>query len=109
MRCSTKTQLNITFPHHTDESTPTLPVDQSSDCPERKLCCASCGDTLPARQLDEHTSTLCRRTTWTCGCGRGPFPIIDRSGHLKSCEAFIDAWEAAIEKVGAWNRTLLSL
>eukprot|EP00903_Cladosiphon_okamuranus_P014972 g13857.t1 len=70
-----------------------------AECPERGVCCPSCGDTLPARLMAEHASSLCRSTTWTCGCGEGPIRLVDRPGHLRTCDAFIDAWEASIEKV----------
>jgi len=69
------------------------------ECPEREVRCPSCGDALPARLMTEHAPALCRRTAWTCGCGEGPLPLVDRPGHLKKCDAFIDAWEASIEKV----------
>ncbi|CAM9595183.1 unnamed protein product [Pylaiella littoralis] len=72
---------------------------EASKCPGREVRCPSCGDALPAKSMDEHASSLCRSTAWTCGCGRGPFPLVDRPSHLKSCNAFIDAWEASIEKV----------
>lgn len=74
---------------------------QVIECPEREMRCPSCGDTLPARLMAEHTPLLCRSTTWKCGCGEGPFPLVDRPGHLRTCDAFIDAWEASIEKVGS--------
>ncbi|CAM9843310.1 unnamed protein product, partial [Laminaria digitata] len=69
------------------------------ECHERQVRCRSCGDSLPARQLEEHTSSLCRKLGWRCGCGQGPFPLVERRDHLKNCEAFMDAWEASIEKV----------
>ncbi|CAM9611224.1 unnamed protein product [Scytosiphon promiscuus] len=72
---------------------------QERACRERDVRCSSCGDVLPAKCMDEHASSLCRSITWTCGCGEGPFPVSSRSSHLKSCDAFIDAWEASIEKV----------
>ncbi|CAN0119299.1 unnamed protein product [Ectocarpus sp. 12 AP-2014] len=70
------------------------------ECPEREVSCPSCGDGLPARQMAEHASSLCRNMTWACGCGEGPFALSERPEHLKTCDAFIDAWEASIEKVG---------
>lgn len=76
------------------------PIRQATECPEREVRCPSCGDTLPARLMAEHARSLCRSTTWTCGCGEGPFPLVDRPAHLRACGAFIDAWEASIEKVG---------
>ncbi|CBN78671.1 conserved unknown protein [Ectocarpus siliculosus] len=69
------------------------------ECPEREVSCPSCGDGLPARQMAEHASSLCRNMTWACGCGEGPFALSERPAHLKTCNAFIDAWEASIEKV----------
>ncbi|CAN0248639.1 unnamed protein product [Ectocarpus sp. 12 AP-2014] len=70
------------------------------ECPEREVSCPSCGDGLPARQMAEHASSLCRNMSWACGCGEGPFALSERPEHLKTCDAFIDAWEASIEKVG---------
>ncbi|CAM9304151.1 unnamed protein product, partial [Hapterophycus canaliculatus] len=72
---------------------------QGKECPERDVHCPSCGDVLPARCMAEHASSLCRSISWMCGCGEGPFPLSSRPNHLKSCDAFIDAWEASIEKV----------
>ncbi|CAM9215021.1 unnamed protein product [Ectocarpus sp. 4 AP-2014] len=69
------------------------------ECPEREVSCPSCGDGLPARQMAEHASSLCRNMTWACGCGDGPFALSERPEHLKTCDAFMDAWEASIEKV----------
>lgn len=50
--------------------------------------------------MAEHASSLCRNMTWACGCGEGPFALSERPEHLKTCDAFMDAWEASIEKVG---------
>ncbi|CAM9710852.1 unnamed protein product [Ectocarpus fasciculatus] len=69
------------------------------ECPEREVSCPSCGDGLPARRMAEHASSLCRNIAWACGCGEGPFALSERPEHLKTCDAFIDAWEASIEKV----------
>ena len=72
---------------------------QERECQERQVRCRSCGDSLPARQLEEHASSLCRKKSWTCACGQGSLPLVERRDHLKNCEAFVDAWEASIEKV----------
>ncbi|CAB1121058.1 unnamed protein product [Ectocarpus sp. CCAP 1310/34] len=73
-------------------------------CARRVVPCAACGDFCPADDfrehgMAEHASSLCRNMTWACGCGEGPFALSERPEHLKTCDAFIDAWEASIEKV----------
>ncbi|KAG5176271.1 hypothetical protein JKP88DRAFT_335895 [Tribonema minus] len=97
----------------------------AQECPARPVRCAACNEFVTARDLSAHAATRCAQRAvpcplgcgaavraaaaaaehccgaappWRCACGAA-VTLSARAAHLASCEAFLDAWEGALERL----------